>query len=100
RPHDRGPHRLRRDRRTACPVMGIGVFHTPYEIRVRSSSRISAVLLAPIRSQPSRTQAITPSRVRTPPAALSLTWGGDSRRIRIRSASVDPPLPYPVDVLT
>ena len=44
--------------------------------RAFSSSRISAVLLAPIRSQPSSATAIAASRSRTPPAALSLTCGG------------------------
>ena len=56
--------------------------------------------LAPTRVAPAATIAFSPSRSRTPPAALTPISAPTTRRISATSAAVAPPGPKPVDVFT
>src|SRR5262249_32889991 len=57
------------------------------------SSRMVLVAVAPTRLTPMARTASKRSKVRTPPAALTWTCGGEQRRIRRRSSSVAPVAP-------
>jgi hypothetical protein len=61
---------------------------------------IAFVAVAPTRVTPRFITSIRASSVRTPPAALTWTWGETVRRIRARSSWVAPVAANPVDVLT
>jgi hypothetical protein len=58
------------------------------------------VAVAPTRVTPRFITSINASSVRTPPAALTWTWGETVRRISARSAWVAPLGANPVEVFT
>src|SRR5262245_50969261 len=64
------------------------------------SSSIAAVCVAPARLTPRARTSSSLSSVRTPPAALTCTCGGECLRISIKSSFVAPPAAYPVEVFT
>src|SRR5262249_2700526 len=61
--------------------------------RALHASRMALVAVAPTRSTPMARTARSRSKVFTPPAAFTLTCGGEHRRIRRKSSSRAPEEP-------
>src|ERR1700687_3555614 len=61
--------------------------------RALHSSRSALAAVAPTRVTPNARTASSRSNVRTPPAALTCTCGGEQRRISFKSSSVAPESP-------